>query len=127
MTYEQVKSLKPEDFKRLCGVRPETNNCDARDSAMPAAGVAIALKKTKKVLQGEKEKAYTGGGASPAPLKSQVAVNQANGEIICTAHGKGREHDFRIFKNSKVRLKEKIECLGDIAFLSLVKYSSNNE
>lgn len=24
MTYEQVKHLKPEDFKRLCGVRPET-------------------------------------------------------------------------------------------------------
>jgi len=24
MTYEQVKSLKPEAFKRLCGVRPET-------------------------------------------------------------------------------------------------------
>ncbi|MBD2501131.1 hypothetical protein [Anabaena azotica] len=24
MTYEQVKSLKPEDFKRLCGVRLET-------------------------------------------------------------------------------------------------------
>lgn len=24
MTYEQVKNLKPEDFKRLCGVRRET-------------------------------------------------------------------------------------------------------
>lgn len=24
MTYEQVKNLKPEEFKRLCGVRPET-------------------------------------------------------------------------------------------------------
>ena len=24
MIYEQVKHLKPEDFKRLCGVRPET-------------------------------------------------------------------------------------------------------
>lgn len=24
MTYEQVKHLKPGDFKRLCGVRPET-------------------------------------------------------------------------------------------------------
>lgn len=24
MTYEQVKNLKSEDFKRLCGVRPET-------------------------------------------------------------------------------------------------------
>lgn len=26
MIYEQVKSLKPEDFKRLCGIRPETFN-----------------------------------------------------------------------------------------------------
>ncbi len=26
MTYEQVKSLKSEDFKRLCGVSPETFN-----------------------------------------------------------------------------------------------------
>lgn len=24
MTYEQVKNLKPEDFKRLCGVRQQT-------------------------------------------------------------------------------------------------------
>ncbi|MEH2181633.1 hypothetical protein [Nostoc sp.] len=24
MTYEQVKSLKSENFKRLCGVRPNT-------------------------------------------------------------------------------------------------------
>ncbi len=24
MTYKQVKHLKTEDFKRLCGVRPET-------------------------------------------------------------------------------------------------------
>ena len=24
MTYEQVQHLKPEAFKRLCGVRPET-------------------------------------------------------------------------------------------------------
>lgn len=26
MTYEQVKSMKPEDFKRLYGVRPDTFN-----------------------------------------------------------------------------------------------------
>lgn len=24
MTYEQVKYLKPSEFKRLCGVKPET-------------------------------------------------------------------------------------------------------
>jgi len=25
MTYQQVQALKPEAFKRLCGVRPETS------------------------------------------------------------------------------------------------------
>jgi len=26
-----------------------------------------------------------------------VVVNQANGQIICTAFGKGKEHDFLLF------------------------------
>ena len=27
MTYNQVKQLKPAEFKRLCGVQPETFKC----------------------------------------------------------------------------------------------------
>lgn len=53
-------------------------------------------------------------------------VNQANGKIICIAHGKGREHDFRIFKNSKIRLTEKIECLGDKGYQGIQKVHSNS-
>ena len=34
MTYEQVKSLKSEDFTAMFGVRPDTNNCDGRGSAI---------------------------------------------------------------------------------------------
>ncbi|WP_442939898.1 hypothetical protein [Nostoc sp.] len=49
-------------------------------------------------------------------------VDQANGQIICTAHGKGREHDFRIFKNSKLRLRENIECLGDKGYQGFKNY-----
>lgn len=48
-------------------------------------------------------------------------VDQATGEIICTSHGKGKEHDFKIFKTSKVRLKEDIECLGDKAYQAIQK------
>ena len=33
MTYEQVKNLKPGDFKRLCGVQPETFKGDAGSNA----------------------------------------------------------------------------------------------
>lgn len=46
-------------------------------------------------------------------LKSQLVVDQANHEIICTAYGKGREYDFHLFKNSQVRLKSETECLAD--------------
>lgn len=53
-------------------------------------------------------------------------VNQANGQIICTAHGKGREHDFRIFKNSKVFFKENIECLGDKGYQGVQKLHGNS-
>jgi hypothetical protein len=59
-------------------------------------------------------------------LKSQVVVDQANGKIICTAHGKGREHDFRIFKNSKVRLEKNIECLGDKGYQGIQKLHHNS-
>ncbi|MEH2462915.1 hypothetical protein [Nostoc sp.] len=34
MTYEQVNSLKSGDFTAMCGVRPDTNNCDGRGSAI---------------------------------------------------------------------------------------------
>ncbi len=53
-------------------------------------------------------------------------VDQANGKIICTAHGQGREHDFRIFKNSKVRLREDIECLGDKGYQGIQKLHDNS-
>jgi hypothetical protein len=48
-------------------------------------------------------------------------VAQNTGEILCTAHGKGKEHDFRIFKNSKLRLREDIECLGDKGYQGIHK------
>jgi hypothetical protein len=38
-------------------------------------------------------------------------VNPETGEIICTAHGKGKKHDFRLFKQSQIPLSKTIECL----------------
>lgn len=60
-------------------------------------------------------------------LKSQIVVNQATKEIICTAHGKGKEHDFRIFRNSKTRLRENIKLLGDKGYQGIQKLHSNSE
>ncbi len=54
-------------------------------------------------------------------------VNQATREIICTAHGKGKEHDFRLFRNSKTRLRENIKLLGDKGYQGIQKLHSNSE
>lgn len=59
-------------------------------------------------------------------LKSQVVVEQATGQIICTAHGKGKEHDFRLFKNSKVRLRAEIKCLADKGYQGIQKIHTNS-
>ncbi|WP_242056457.1 MULTISPECIES: IS5 family transposase [unclassified Nostoc] len=203
MTYEQVKSLKPEDFKRLCGVRPETFNQmlevvrsqkrTKQKTGRPGKlcledqlwmtleywreyrtyfhigqswGVnestayriirkieetlvksrAFTLPGKKRLFNSDyqlqvvivdvtespierpkkKQKKFYSGKKKQRTLKSQVVVDKANGKIICTAHGKGREHDFRIFKNSKVRLEENIECLGDKGYQGIQKLHHNS-
>ena len=59
-------------------------------------------------------------------FKSHLVVNQANGEIICTAHGKGREDDFKIFNQGNFRLTEHIECLGDKGYQGIQKFPVNS-
>ena len=54
-------------------------------------------------------------------LKSQLVVNQKTGAIICIAHGKGRRHDERLFKSSKVRLATTIKLLGDKGYQGIGK------
>lgn len=48
-------------------------------------------------------------------------VNQVTKQIICTAHGKGREHDFSLFKSSKVQLGQEIMCLADKGYQGIAK------
>lgn len=48
-------------------------------------------------------------------------VNQSTGEIICITHGKGKEHDFRIFKNSKIQLRTDIKLVGDKGYQGIQK------
>jgi DDE superfamily endonuclease len=43
---------------------------------------------------------------------------------VCTAHGKGKEHDFKLFKNSQTNLLAKIKCLGDKGYQGIQKIHS---
>lgn len=53
-------------------------------------------------------------------------INQETGKIICTKFDQGKNHDFKIFKESKLALKKDLRCLGDKGYQGLEKYHKNS-
>ncbi len=69
----------------------------------------------------KKQRAYYSGKKKRHTLKAQVVVNGANGQIICTAFGKGRVHDFRLFKQHRIPMLPEQLCLADKGYQGMTK------
>ena len=54
-------------------------------------------------------------------MKSQVVIETESLKVICAAHGKGKEHDFQLFKSSKIKLDKSIEILADKGYQGIKK------
>ena len=54
-------------------------------------------------------------------------MNQGTGEIICTAHGQGKMHDFRLFKHSRLTLRQTIKGLVDKGYQGIQKLHKNSQ
>jgi hypothetical protein len=54
-----------------------------------------------------------------------VIVEAKTLKIVATAHGKGREHDFKVFKRSWGQCAAEIELLGDSAYQGVLKFHTN--
>ena len=61
----------------------------------------------------KKQRNFYSGKKKRHTLKSQVVIETESLRIICTAHGTGKEHDFQLFKRSKVKPIKSIEVLAD--------------
>jgi len=55
-----------------------------------------------------------------------VVVNKQDKQIICTAFANGKEHDFKLFKESKVCVKPKTELDTDTGYLGIAKIHANS-
>ena len=212
MTYEQVKTLKPTEFKRLCGVYPDTfkdmvtvlkaekvwqkktgrpsklstedqllitleywreyrtyfhlgnswgiNESTAYRIVRKVENILIKsglfnLPGKKALLESnseievivvdvseqeierpkKKQKSYYSGKQGYHTLKSQVVADlaqrarcdQKSEQVICVRCEKGRVHDFRLWKESKIRLNKKIEILGDKGYQGIQKLHQNSQ
>ena len=54
-----------------------------------------------------------------------MVVNKENGNIICTNFAGGRKHDFKVFKESKVRVNQKSKIVVDSGYQGLQKIHTN--
>lgn len=57
----------------------------------------------------------------------QLLINQISLEVISTAIGKGKQHDFRIYKNSKIKAISRIEVIGDKGYQGINRYHANSK
>lgn len=82
--------------------------------------VVVDVTETPRLATQKTQKQFYSGKKKRDTLKSQVIVNQGTKEIICTAHAKGKEHDFHIFKTSN-RLNKDIKILAEQGYQGIQK------
>lgn len=55
-----------------------------------------------------------------------MVVNKHNRQIICTTFANGKEHDFKLLKESKVRVKPETELDTDTGYIGISKIHANS-
>ena len=54
-------------------------------------------------------------------MKTQLVVEKSTRRVLCLAHGKGRRHDFRLFKASRLHLHPETKVVVDSGYQGLQK------
>ena len=59
------------------------------------------------------------------PLKSQIVVDKKTKKVIYTSFSNGKKHDFRLFKESKVRWTKERSGITDSGYTGIKKLQGN--
>jgi hypothetical protein len=59
-------------------------------------------------------------------MKAQVVVDKKTRLVICVAFSNGKKHDFRLFKESKTKVKETTKIFTDSGFQGICKLHKNS-
>lgn len=75
----------------------------------------------------KRQKKFFSGKQGEHTLKTQVVIHQKSSQIICLGHGKGRIHDFRLFKSSGVKFGELLKVIADKGYQGITKIHQLSE
>lgn len=93
-----------------------------------AALETVAIDVTESTIERPKrgQKRFYSGKKKRHTFKSQLVIDLATGRIICTAYGKGKRHDFRLFQTSGVRFHHQTESLADKGYQGIHKFHTKS-
>jgi uncharacterized protein (DUF2344 family) len=60
-------------------------------------------------------------------MKAQLLVSLENQAIYGLSCDKGKTHDFKLFKNSKIKIPKKIKLLGDSGYQGIEDIHANSQ
>ena len=80
------------------------------------------LKKNRKNLQ----KHYYSGKKKKHTIKTQVVVNKKNSQILAVNFSNGKKHDFKLFKESKLKINKNTQVLADTGYVGIEKIIKNS-
>ena len=73
------------------------------------------------------QKKYYSGKKKRHTVKTQVVADRKTKKVICTSFSNGSCHDFKMLKESKVRVSPEIKIQADSAYQGIAKIHSNSE
>jgi hypothetical protein len=73
-----------------------------------------------------RQRQFYSGKQKQHTLKCQVILDLISGQIICTFFGKGRRHDFSLFKASGIHFHPETISLQDRGYQGMARYHSNS-
>ena len=90
---------------------------------MPSQEDLVVMDVTESPIERPKrgQKKFFSGKTGEHTLKTQLVIHQKTTAIICIGHGKGRIHDFRLFKTSGVRFGELLKVIADKGYQGISK------
>ena len=59
-------------------------------------------------------------------LKAQLVADPQTGQVVATAFGPGRTHDFKLFGGSRTAMTAETACLADSGYQGLTKQHKNS-
>ncbi len=74
----------------------------------------------------KKNKSTSIPGKRKTHVKTQIIVGKKQKKIICTNFSNGKRHDFRLFKESGVRIHPAIKSLTDTGYQGIYKLHQNS-